>query len=405
MLTKTGANSYVLNFGTVTEGAAASTTLKVANGAAAPADGLDGSFTVNGSGFSSSGFSSFTALAAGASVSAGTITLNTASTGSFTETITLTPVDDSGSGFTQAETPLTVTVEGNVAPAASAQGDVHMVTFDGLHYDFQAIGDFTLARSTGTANPFDVQIATAAYPLDHLASVTTAVAVRLGSDSLIFALDGSVRLNGVADGALSAAGAEQTFGGGAVAHLASGAYCVDWSGGERLTIANAGIYLNVAMTLGAGDGPGSVCGLLGADEGPARDFRLPDGSVLAQPLSAATLLGTFADAWSAAPHQSMLMAFIAADHPGETLAGGPGAAYSGTVAGLAGDLLANFSTGDLVDITNLPVAGASLAVGADGGLTIAGAGAALDFAVSNLAAGASFALAADGQGGSILRVV
>ncbi|HMK01227.1 MAG TPA: hypothetical protein VK552_18070, partial [Reyranella sp.] len=32
-------------------------------------------------------------------------------------------------------------------------GDVHMVTFDGLHYDFQAVGDFVAVRSTDRANP------------------------------------------------------------------------------------------------------------------------------------------------------------------------------------------------------------------------------------------------------------
>ena len=69
----------------------------------------------------------------------------------------------------------------DVIPSGTAQGDVHMVTFDGLRYNFQAVGDFTLACSTAADNPFDVQIRTAPYAIDDLASVTTEVAVRVGA--------------------------------------------------------------------------------------------------------------------------------------------------------------------------------------------------------------------------------
>ena len=39
-------------------------------------------------------------------------------------------------------------------------GDVHMVCFDGLTYDFQAVGDFVAVQSTDVGNPWQVQIRT-----------------------------------------------------------------------------------------------------------------------------------------------------------------------------------------------------------------------------------------------------
>jgi hypothetical protein len=46
-----------------------------------------------------------------------------------------------------------------------------MVTFDGLAYDFQAVGDFVAVRSTNWANPWQIEIRTAAS--QGATSVTT----------------------------------------------------------------------------------------------------------------------------------------------------------------------------------------------------------------------------------------
>ena len=57
---------------------------------------------------------------------------------------------------------------------AGGFGDVHMVCFDGLAYDFQAVGDFVAVQSTDAGNPWQVQIRTASAP--GATSITTGLA-------------------------------------------------------------------------------------------------------------------------------------------------------------------------------------------------------------------------------------
>lgn len=57
-----------------------------------------------------------------------------------------------------------------------AQGDPHMYTFDGLAYEFQAVGEFTFVQGEG----FEIQIRTEA--INDLVSGVTATAMKFGSD-------------------------------------------------------------------------------------------------------------------------------------------------------------------------------------------------------------------------------
>jgi len=310
----------------------------------------------------------------------------------------------------------------------SAQGDVHMVTFDGLHYDFQAVGDFTLTRSMVADNSFDVQIRTAPYPINDLASITTQVAAQVGDNSVLFDLGGGVTVNGVADTAPGTSYATQLFDGGKLVMVSPDTYQIDWTNGEALTVSNEGICFNLGITLSAGDGPDSVQGLLGSDSGQASDFQLPDGTVLAPPVSDSELLGEFADAWRVAPDQSMLtetiatalsmsdqgpgtaMAFTVADRPDEILTGSLGTAsatvtYAGTMATLAGDVLSGFTAGDAIDITDLYGGCASLSFvksGSGGDLTIANGSQNVMMHVSGPLPSGGFSIASDQHAGSLI---
>ena len=190
----------------------------------------------------------------------------------------------------------------------SGQGDVHMTTFDGLNYDFQAVGDFVVAQSTDTGNPWEIQMRTTGWGSDI--SVTQVLGTTVGDDQVTFAVGRNdvVHVDGVADTALQVGDAQQLGNDdGALTRVSDSVYRLDWANGESMTVSDfMGIYLDWTVTLGPNDAPGSVRGLLGSDTGQANDFQLRDGTVLIPPLSDQQMLGVYADSWRVAPGTSLL---------------------------------------------------------------------------------------------------
>jgi hypothetical protein len=442
--------TWTLNLGTTVQGSAALVAaLDVANIAGGPADLLGGSFTVASSdGFSNSGFTGFSGLAAGASDNAGSIALSTAATGTFSETVTLKPTDTEGTNAPSAQTPQTVTITGTIVQSTgTATGDVHMVTFDGLHYDFQATGDFVLARSTQPGNSFQIQMRAEQFLSFAGTSVATEIAAQVGRDVVSFSNTGAaVTVNGIADTALLASpGMQQQLDGGTLTALSSNSFQLTWKTGETLDVTNDGVCLDSSVQLAPQDGAGSMQGLLGTDSGQANDFALPDGTVLAQPVASQTLLGTFADAWRVAPKNSILdtgsqtaagsvdirttqtvlgaipflkaTALAANDQigagSGEILTGSsasgllnqaalPGVTFHGTLAALGSDIFSNFGANDFIDISDLAGGNAALlATGSAGVLHVAYGGKSADLTFSSIA-GKPFEAIADGHGGTLI---
>jgi hypothetical protein len=310
--------SYHLNLGTAQQNASPLfANLGIENSAVVPADNLSGLFTISDfSEFLNTGFDPFSGIAPGSADTEPVISLNTGTIGVFTETVVLQPTDTNPSGYSQVENDVTVTVTGTIVappppppppvPTAIAWGDVHLTTFDGLYYNFQAEGEFTLAKSTVAGDGFDVQIRTEPYGAGSSVSVIDQIAAGLGNQSVTFGLNraDTVYLNGTAQA--MGVGSVLTINGDTVRELSSTSYLVTWSTGETMTVTSGGTYLNVSASLSSSDGPGSVQGLLGANEGIAKDFQLANGTVLAQPITTAQLYGAFADAWRLTQSASLL---------------------------------------------------------------------------------------------------
>jgi hypothetical protein len=156
---------------------------------------------------------------------------------------------------------------------ATAVGDPHFTTYDGVHYDFQGIGDFVLTRSTVAGDQFDVQILTRAWN-NGTSLIESAVATLCNHDVTFEAGAGGglIRLDG-APVTLSAGGPALTAGGCKILEPSSGEYQVVWDTGEMLDLTNNVsnddvFYLNVSSQLSWIDGLSSMEGLLSSDLNP-----------------------------------------------------------------------------------------------------------------------------------------
>ncbi|WP_206742638.1 Hint domain-containing protein [Acidisphaera rubrifaciens] len=251
-------------------------------------------------GFSVSGDSLPSAIGSGLEYTGLNVAVDYAKFGPNEETITYTPTDTNGTGFNKTLPTETITVRDTIVPPTMvysyAWGDVHIVTYNGTHYDFQAAGEFTLAKSLLPNDSFDIQLRLVPLGTSSV-SVIQQVAVSLGADRVTFDDTRSpyVEVNAAVT-SLSATDPVLSLPGGTITQITQNVYRVNWNTGEEATISDNYPFMSVAdgIPLAA---PNMVHGLQGEDAGAANDFQLSDGTVLPQPVAASTLYGAFADSW------------------------------------------------------------------------------------------------------------
>jgi hypothetical protein len=108
-LTMTAPDTFSLDFGTFLETPGTiSTVLGVKNDVAAPSDSLSGSFMTTPGGYSLSGFSGFSNLAAGSTQGGLNVQLNSGVAGTYTGSITLSPQSVNPTPFTLNLAPITI---------------------------------------------------------------------------------------------------------------------------------------------------------------------------------------------------------------------------------------------------------------------------------------------------------
>jgi VCBS repeat-containing protein len=206
-------------------------------------------------------------------------------------------------------TPNTLTL--NVTPVGSSTGDPHILTFDGLHYDFQATGDFLLVKATDT--DLEIQVRQAPWSVNPATTLNVGLATTLDGTQVEFSIDQPFPLvNGIP--LTIAIGETQSIGNGSISHARFSGYAtegdlytISYANGDRLDVKlipdfliDPVVYLNASQT---------VIGLLGNNNGILEDdLALRDGTLTTNPVTPDYLLTDFAASWQIQPENLLFRA-------------------------------------------------------------------------------------------------
>jgi hypothetical protein len=180
----------------------------------------------------------------------------------------------------------------------SVFGDPHIVTLDGLRNSFQAAGEFILARSID--GNFEVQSRFA--PVGKNASLTTAVAVKIGSDRIGIYPGNLLRINGQRSNLLE--GSVLSLQGGGRLLRQGNNFTISAPTLEFLQV-SGGSSLTVSVTVPK-NRRGTIRGLLGNYNGKAEDdLQTRDGRSLPQNASYDQLYKVFGKSWRISQDESL----------------------------------------------------------------------------------------------------
>ncbi len=181
------------------------------------------------------------------------------------------------------------------------RGDPHLVTLDGVGYDFQAAGEFVLLRDT-RGGGFEIQSRMTPTATD--VSINEAIATQVGATEVMIdaARNSPVLINGietVVDNFDSV-----SFDGGAVFRsrdsytiVYEGADGIVNDGDSQVIVDVIGGRVDMSVQLGA-EFSGNLEGLLGDGDGNSdNDIARADGTVLSRPLLFTDLYGAYRDDW------------------------------------------------------------------------------------------------------------
>ena len=230
MLTQLG-NTYNLDLGAIPFSSAdSSINLAIGNTAGVGADQLGGTFTTTHvTGFGVSGDNLVAPILPGSSYDGLRIDVKPLKFGPNSETIVFKPTDTNGTGFSAPLAPITInvayTLEAPTMAYSHAWGDVHIITYNNLNYNFQGVGEFVLAHSTYPGDSFDIQMRLSPFRGSSTVSTISGVGLQIGADRVTLGLGraATVWLNGVPT-TLSTSNTLLSLAGGTVSELSTAAY-------------------------------------------------------------------------------------------------------------------------------------------------------------------------------------
>ncbi len=191
--------------------------------------------------------------------------------------------------------------------AAVTVGDTHLATFHGLFYDFQASGDFVLAEVDPNFVVQARQVSGA--PKWPNASVNSAIATQMDKTQVAVCLtppEAEMPVQLFIDGNPTplSDGESLSLPDGADVTRVGNVYVIrDQSGNSVRAIVKDGW---IDASVGLGQWPSEVRGLLANANGDVNAIETRDGEVLTNPFSFDTHYGYYAESWRVPPAQSLL---------------------------------------------------------------------------------------------------
>jgi len=180
-----------------------------------------------------------------------------------------------------------------------AAGDPHLLTFDAMKYDVQAVGELTLSRDT--VDGTEVQVRTAAFTNSHTVTLASGVAARVGAHVVAFYAQDQSRLDHVATDFPQ--GLTQLDGGDV--YRQGSTYTVVWPDNTQLVVGRTDIWLSVALFI-SDDRAGRMQGLLGNFDGDSgNDLVTRSGMAMARPVSFSDFYHVYVESWRVTQATSM----------------------------------------------------------------------------------------------------
>jgi von Willebrand factor type D domain len=167
---------------------------------------------------------------------------------------------------------------GNPPDGGSSFGDTHLITFDGLLYDLQVVGEYTLVRST--KDDFVVQVRQVPVLGPKVASVNQAMATRIGGQRVSLTMENGVAVLRIDGKVISGAPPKPTSGSIMGAITAYGnTYRFTWPDGTIVRAEQLGKYAMNVRVKPAAARRGALVGLLGDDDGSQENDLVGENNV------------------------------------------------------------------------------------------------------------------------------